>query len=372
MDDEIKRELMDSFNDIYEDVELCLAELNDNSDPELLNRLFRAIHNAKGNAGMMQLEAIVAFTHSLEEVAGALRERKFARSPGVCEVIQIGMDRLRDLHQRDIFAKHFDNLQEIELSELLFKLARSDEKSADSAIANFLGFVGIDASFSSVSPSVAPPQEQPPPSDDLETRPSPRRPTKDKLDADLIFFQEVALQIDNQSQHWHGRSIQLFDWAMKVNRLGGNLIPYNQFAAAIYMHDIGMSFIPQSILDKETPYTDEEWSTIHQHPRWGYDFLSRMPGWEVASVIIMDHHEHVDGSGYPNSKKGEEIHPGARILAIIDAFFSITRGRADRQQRKSVIRAISEINSRADSQFDSAWIQCFNEMIKIELKSGLL
>lgn len=366
MDDEIKRELMDSFTDIYEEVEHCLVEIKSDADPELLNRLFRSIHNAKGNAGMMMLENIVAFTHAIEEVAGAVRAKRFPCTMAISEIIQISMDRLKDLHLRDLFAKSYDNLREAETINMLETLARCDAGKAEEVASKILNFLGEGVSEPGTIrhlPEAATASNDPVITITIDD---------EKLNADLLFFQEMALQIDSQTQYWEGRSIQLFDWAMKMNHLGGKPVSYEQLAAAVYMHDIGMSFIPMELINKKEAYTEMEWDMIHRHPRWGYDLLRRIPGWEEAATIILDHHEHMNGKGYPNSKMGEDIHVGARIIAILDAFFSITRGRADRDRRKTVIRAISEINTGIDTQFDATWVQCFNNMVRQELQSGML
>ena len=360
MDEQLKQDFFDSFSDIYDEVEHCLSEIKNNPDPELLNSLFRSIHNAKGNAGMMTMEKIVAFTHAIEEVAGAIRANRFPCSVAVGEIIQISMDRLKDLHLREVFGKPFDNLRETETIQQLISLARCDESEIEIACSKVLGFLGEGVS----TPGIDPPK----PKENVVTT----LVDDDKLQTDLIFFQEMALQIDSLTQYWEGRSIQLFDWAMKINRIGGNVVPYEQFAAAVYMHDIGMSFIPLELLGKKGQYTDEEWRIMFNHPRWGYEWLRRVPGWEEAAKIVLDHHERVDGKGYPKGKLSNEIQVGAKIIAILDAFFSITSGRADRNHRKTVIRAISEINSGVDTQFDGAWVQCFNAMIRQELQSGWL
>lgn len=360
MDEELKQEFYDSFTDIYEEVEHCLTEIKSDANNELLNRLFRAIHNAKGNAGMLGLVNIIAFTHAIEEVAGAIRSERFPCSLAISEIIQISMDRLKDLHLREVFGKTYENLRESETIQLLETLARCENSSAEEEASRVLTFLGSGIS----TPGIDPPKAK-------ETVVTVMI-DNGKLQSDLIFFQEMALQIDSQTQYWEGRSIQLFDWAMKINEIGGALVPYEQFAAAIYMHDVGMSYIPNELINKSESYTRGEWHIIHNHPRWGYELLRRIPGWGEAANIILDHHERVDGMGYPQGKRGSDIHVGGRIIAILDAFFSITRGRADREHRKTVIRAISEINSGIDTQFDGEWVQCFNAMIRQELQSGML
>ena len=65
--------------------------------------------------------------------------------------------------------------------------------------------------------------------------------------------------MDKQSQYWEGRSIQIFEWAQKMNLMAATAIEYDQFAAAIYMHDIRMTFVPHDILNKEGKSPRTNW-----------------------------------------------------------------------------------------------------------------
>lgn len=80
--------------------------------------------------------------------------------------------------------------------------------------------------------------------------------------------------------------------------------------------------------------------------------------------MVLDHHESYDGTGYPNRLSGEQIHPGARILAIVDTFCSITTERSDRSYKKSLLSAISEINANIEVQFDPKLVNAFNDVVR--------
>ena len=92
---------------------------------------------------------------------------------------------------------------------------------------------------------------------------------------------------------------------------------------------------------------------MQQHPIWGYELLNRMEGWNTAADMVLQHHERIDGEGYPHKKVGDEINDGARLLAILDAYYAMPNLRADRSHRRSIMRAISEVNACIDTQFDS-------------------
>ncbi|MFL0799556.1 MAG: Hpt domain-containing protein [Agarilytica sp.] len=366
IDGDICIELLDSFTDLAYEIEISLDRLSQGTEQDL-HALFRAIHNIKGNAAIVQLTSVVNFTHSLEEVIGSLRNEHYKPTPIVCEVIQLGMDRLKDIHQRDLFDQSFGNLQEPELIERYTDLAHARGEDVDVKCREILKRVGVDFVHESEAES-----------DETDTEAEHRyecisMPAEHSKQAfDLLFFRELAQQIDRQSQYWEGRSEQSHDWAQKLNALRGSPVDPNQLSAATYLHDIGMSFISNDIIDKKQRLTIEELSQIRQHPVWGYNYLIRIEGWDQAATIILEHHERTDGKGYPIGNQGELIHDGAKILAIIDTFFSITNGRADRKKRKSTVRAVSEINARIGAQFDEEWVLAFNDMIKAELKAGNL
>lgn len=368
LDEEIIRDLMDSFHELYEQVDSDLSQLISDPNKERLNSIFRGIHTIKGHAAMFHLPALVNFSHALEDVAESLRSHKIFPSKLLCEALHLGMDRLRDLHYRDLLQQNFPNLEEETIQQLYSDLSKKNNTDVDKSALKIIEFMdgGLDPELINSPPESSNTDEE----QFISPAISPKSNEKRMLD--LSFFQELSFQVDRANPYWIDRSIQQFDLSQKVNKLAGSPIDYQQLAAATYIHDFGMAILNQDILHKKGSLTEEETNEMRRHVAWGYDFLIRIPGWEEAAVIVLNHHERVDGGGYPNALKGKLIHPGAKILAIVDAFFSIINGRADRNQRRSIIRAMSEINAAAGSQFDSEWVSVFNEVIKIEAKSGLL
>jgi HD-GYP domain-containing protein (c-di-GMP phosphodiesterase class II) len=124
------------------------------------------------------------------------------------------------------------------------------------------------------------------------------------------------------------------------------------------IHDVGKIGIPDSILGKRGPLTPEEWEQMKRHPELGYRLLAGIPYLEEARKIVIQHHERWDGKGYPFGFRGQEIHPGARILHVAEAYEAITNPRAFRDPR-SPQAARAEVLRCGGTQFDPAITEAF-------------
>lgn len=117
------------------------------------------------------------------------------------------------------------------------------------------------------------------------------------------------------------------------------------------LHDIGKIAVPDAILRKDGPLTDEEWAVMRQHPCFGHEILYGIAFLTDALPIVLYHHERFDGKGYPEGLAGESIPIGARIFSAADAFDAMT---ADRHYRRalSLDEAMSELRRNSGTQFD--------------------
>lgn len=130
----------------------------------------------------------------------------------------------------------------------------------------------------------------------------------------------------------------------------------------IPIHDIGKITIPKIVFEKEGPLDAAEWELIYRHPETGYRIARSAEEFILVAGEILAHHECWDGSGYPEGIKGEEIPLLARILALIDAYDVMTRGR--RYKRAfSQKEAREEIRRCAGRQFDPYLAEKFLEVL---------
>ena len=129
------------------------------------------------------------------------------------------------------------------------------------------------------------------------------------------------------------------------------------------LHDIGKVSISESILEKKAPLTDSEWKKIKKHPEAGYSILSSSPDYGLLAECVLAHHEHWDGTGYPNGLEGDAIPLMARIIAIADAYDAMVSDRPYRNGMKHV-DAMKEIKRCAASQFDPYIVKVFVDLME--------
>jgi two-component system cell cycle response regulator len=125
------------------------------------------------------------------------------------------------------------------------------------------------------------------------------------------------------------------------------------------LHDIGKVAIPDAILDKPGPLTEEEWALVRQHSLIGERIVNGAPGLERVGEAIRATHERWDGSGYPDGLRGEAIPLVARIVAVADAFEAMTSGDRPYRTPRPYADAVAEILACAGTQFDPEVVRAF-------------
>jgi len=118
------------------------------------------------------------------------------------------------------------------------------------------------------------------------------------------------------------------------------------------LHDIGKIYVPSEILSKPGKITEVEYNIIKTHPQVGYDILKSIDfPWPIAEIVLQ-HHERLDGSGYPNGLKGKDILLEAKILAVADVIEAMATHRPYRAAL-SIEEALNEIKSNRGKLYDS-------------------
>jgi HD-GYP domain-containing protein (c-di-GMP phosphodiesterase class II) len=136
-----------------------------------------------------------------------------------------------------------------------------------------------------------------------------------------------------------------------------------QIATAAILHDIGKRFIPASILTKPAKLDPEERAIIETHPQRGYEELCDRPEMTFEQLMIVyQHHERIDGKGYPVGLRGEEIHPWARMLAVVDVFDAMTAIRPYRRPA-TPREAMDYILQSSGTHFDPEVVACWDAIM---------
>jgi hypothetical protein len=148
----------------------------------------------------------------------------------------------------------------------------------------------------------------------------------------------------------HLHSIQEFSIAL-AKRLGFSEKEAQEIAYASMMHDVGKANIPDDVLKKPGKLTEEEWSIMRDHTAWGDELLCENDDFELARIVARSHHEHWDGSGYPDSLSGLDIPLVARIVAVADVYDALISERPYKRAWTQ-LEAIREIERIAGSHLD--------------------
>ena len=129
------------------------------------------------------------------------------------------------------------------------------------------------------------------------------------------------------------------------------------------LHDVGKMAVPNQIINKPGPLSDEEWAVMRTHTLRGEQMLERIGGvlGEVGAVV-RNHHERYDGSGYPDRLRGEEIPLAARVIACCDAFQAMTSHRPYRRAM-TIAEAVGELRAEAGRQFDPRVVGALVEIV---------
>jgi HD-GYP domain-containing protein (c-di-GMP phosphodiesterase class II) len=148
--------------------------------------------------------------------------------------------------------------------------------------------------------------------------------------------------------------------ALLAEKLGySEPLEREQIIAGGLLHDIGKRFIPSTLLTKKGALTETEWNVIREHPQRGYeDLCDRRDLTEGQLMMVYSHHERVDGRGYPVGLVGDEIHPWARLLAVVDVFDAITSYRPYRTPMK-LSESLEYLERHAGSHFESEIVKCW-------------
>ena len=190
-----------------------------------------------------------------------------------------------------------------------------------------------------------------------------QRHAQQTSDLHLATVEALARAIDakDQTTQLHIRRVQVYAAGL-AKAAGASDADIQGVKTAALLHDIGKLAVPEHILSKPGPLTQEEFQKIRIHPQVGAEIIAAVPFPYPVAPLILGHHERWDGKGYPQGLQGEEIPIGARILTIVDYYDAVT---TDRPYHKALPHesAIGLLRHEAGRALDPRLVPIFIDLL---------
>ncbi len=224
----------------------------------------------------------------------------------------------------------------------------------------------------------------------VDSRSARRRFTQEDVDLMMAFSSQGAISIENAQLHrdlqenylglvmslaeavevkdryTRGHSDLVSRYAVAIaEKMGLTESEIEEIARGGMLHDVGKIGIDEAILNKEGKLTDEEWEVMKMHPAYGAQILEPIQFLGKASEIVHQHHERMNGSGYPLGLRGEDICLGARIIAVCDVYEGVTSYRPYRKPMQPE-RVIEVLREESGPKLDP---DCVDAFLKIYAES---
>ena len=179
----------------------------------------------------------------------------------------------------------------------------------------------------------------------------------------LATIEALALAIDAKDQTT-SRHIRRVEWLARAlaHAVGVPGDEVQGIATAAVLHDIGKLAVPEHILSKPGPLTEEEFRQVKIHPQVGFEIIEHVPFPYPVAPLVLCHHERWDGTGYPLGLRGEDIPRGARILAVVDYFESVTRDRPYKKRMSGEL-ALLLLRQESGRALDPHLVSVFLELV---------
>lgn len=179
----------------------------------------------------------------------------------------------------------------------------------------------------------------------------------------LQLMQMLSTTIEAKDEYTKGHSHRVAEYSVLIAReLGWNEKELSNLKNAAHLHDIGKIAIPDTILNKPSKLSEEEFSIIKEHTIIGANILKNISLIDHVQEIVRNHHERYDGNGYPDGLKGKEIPLHARIVAVADSYDAMSSQRIYRNQLPPE-KIIQELENNKGTQFDPEITDIFLKLL---------
>jgi putative nucleotidyltransferase with HDIG domain len=192
-------------------------------------------------------------------------------------------------------------------------------------------------------------------------------PTFANLSNNISSLKEIVKKVEVKDRYTYLHSDRVANYSIKIaKKMKLNRVQVENLNASSTLHDIGKIHVPKEILNKPSRLTVEEFDIIKKHPSDGAEMI-KGTFYEELAPIIEQHHERLNGSGYPKGLKGDDILLEARIIAVSDTFDAMTEDRVYRKASNAQ-EAFNVIKSSIGTLYDKEVVEAFEKVLKEEGK----
>ncbi len=182
----------------------------------------------------------------------------------------------------------------------------------------------------------------------------------------LRTLESLATALEARDEYTRGHSQRVCEVSLLIGeRLGFGVEALEELRIGTILHDIGKIGVPDAILNKRGRLTDEEFFVMREHPVIGYEICKPLMLSDGVLMIIRNHHEKLDGAGYPDGLKGGELPLSLRIVCVADAFDAMSSRRPYRGVMDSMA-VQAELSRGAGTQFDPVVVETLKELLPTE------
>jgi len=178
-----------------------------------------------------------------------------------------------------------------------------------------------------------------------------------------------AIEIRDSYTRGHSDRVEFYAEIIAA-QMNISMIQLENVKYGALLHDVGKIGIRETLLNKSINVTLEDTEEFKLHPQIGSMIVEDVDFMEEVTCIILQHHERMDGTGYPLGLMGEDIHPLARIVAVADAYDAMTSNRPYRRDPLTRLEAIEELQNHSGTQFDKDVVRVFIDYLINEEQKG--
>lgn len=353
---------LDDLETAHQGCDSLLLQMEGSPEDEaLLGKIFQTMSNIETDLNYIGLIELIPMIHALEDILDSLRLGEFPYDSVLGDLILLTMDlpRLEVNSRLEHDKKAFDVEQIDAMTDAIKAVAKSNKQNYRELVRQAVLTIDPDTALDFEYEQDAAFQ--------IYNSEDVLYACGITIDDDIRFFMRQAHAVDERSKYWQGRSDRVLQQTLMLNTLCNNPVHPDQLAVAVLNHETALAYLPLELLHKSDKLSKKELKLIHDHPIASSRLLKGLGRWEEARQIIAQHHEHEDGSGYPNGLSAGDICAGAKMLAITDAFEACTHNRAYITRiKRPILRATLKLQHYAGTQFDKQYVSIFTQMIRKE------